>query len=1339
MRDASMNALICATQISELEGGGVNNLSMEVLISPFVSEIEKSEYKASGLPDILNFVTERVEFLPKASSNSLSKLHSQQEQFAIQVVACLTSSKAETRSAAENLLRKCISVEALKTKNLDKGVEKLLPAQQRAIASLIDPLRESYGEKPKEKTREKEMKRTSSYNSKRRESSPMRRTNPAIDRTKSTRSRLKVSTSHRVLSTVGSRLKSPENCETPRSFLSSAPSSFDESDYDTENPLKPKNSNFLSKQERCSSAIRKRNNWPEYPEEPTSNVHFASLKKSWSQIIPNSAIETLFPPRGMNKQEDAIPGLTLMEKVLEMTFDLEDTIVIDQLDFIFKWFVCALCSREHTKGLHSLLNFIQKLFGYLMERGYEMNDMEASTLLPYLLEKASTAKGRFGELFNDIIGLITSDAKTPLYRLHSYGQYICVPLIDKSSTSKTRALAMRECRICIESAGLNAVGKKGMIIIAKSLSQESISENRSVALDVFEAVIKRMKGDIGKLIRVIGKNITPAAKQLVEDRWAKHGSIPGASSVGSGSTRSKNRTVAESAPRGPSSISIPTIPKPTKTSSNVQRESDFKDMIPPLNLNLDSRSDEVAAGENKFSSSMPQNPFTFTYRSEDSSTSKSIVNLSNIQAIEKQLRELPSSAHNTPSRNNNMNPRKSLSNTPVIDRSAAHQSEKSISQMTPNPQELKVSSTIDTSNTMTTPVAKISPSLSTTLTTVGAAASLRKRLQQIRDKHRNTPGKVVPTSNPATPVSNVDNKPAPIADSSKSKKALSSLKTLLGKTQSLSSPPRSPPTPKVHDDAISKQINEFLETPSPLSDSHPIMLSGMDALRKLHAALSKNSSASSNFDVTEMKKIRNDVIDDTSYFVNLLSRVMNYAFGGTHSPGDQPFDISVHILSVTLAVAMAIFRDALLSTSVSERSLSGLIGEAATALLDPRLGDSSNLDGSTRSQLVKAINKLAIQAAISAKRQNAFHALLNLQLKYCTTSAKSINDEEKVSLNNRLSRVITKLFSRLIKLEDASDSPFSIVDMGALLRSSEKALCSCDEIRTQEGYTTLSSLITESDDTKSPMSACVSMLKLLVQSLLKANEDSGGLHQVRDILSCEGIDPVNSFIGKLLSSCVPEEDLQHVNTNTFTRKLTTGEINRKVASLVSEIGNASDDAQRNKALVVLSDFSSKHDIDIDSHLAHLSAPFRAFILQQIQSLKAEQEEQSAEEPNSLKTQAMSGRLKMLRAKLHNTEAAVQPVVLSNPESNIPPVSHVSRTLDYSTQVIQQSESNDAHETSSSSQPLSALRSRLAAAQKKRADRDKTIKNDDALTKSKTSTSSMLKARLDAVKRNKRNG
>lgn len=42
-----MNALIRATQISELEGVGVNNLSMEVLISPFVSDIEKSEYKVS--------------------------------------------------------------------------------------------------------------------------------------------------------------------------------------------------------------------------------------------------------------------------------------------------------------------------------------------------------------------------------------------------------------------------------------------------------------------------------------------------------------------------------------------------------------------------------------------------------------------------------------------------------------------------------------------------------------------------------------------------------------------------------------------------------------------------------------------------------------------------------------------------------------------------------------------------------------------------------------------------------------------------------------------------------------------------------------------------------------------------------------------------------------------------------------------------------------------------------------------------------------------------------------------------------------------------------------------
>lgn len=75
--------------------------------------------------------------------------------------------------------------------------------------------------------------------------------------------------------------------------------------------------------------------------------------------------------------------------------------------------------------------------------------------------------------------------------------------------------------------------------------------------------------------------------------------------------------------------------------------------------------------------------------------------------------------------------------------------------------------------------------------------------------------------------------------------------------------------------------------------------------------------------------------------------------------------MSIPLLSVALATLMALFRDPRLSQNVSQDALALLIREAGKALLDPRLAMSSNhqsqLDESTSSQMVRAINKVTAQ------------------------------------------------------------------------------------------------------------------------------------------------------------------------------------------------------------------------------------------------------------------------------------------------------------------------------------------------------------------------------------------
>lgn len=87
-----------------------------------------------------------------------------------------------------------------------------------------------------------------------------------------------------------------------------------------------------------------------------------------------------------------------------------------------------------------------------------------------------------------------------------------------------------------------------------------------------------------------------------------------------------------------------------------------------------------------------------------------------------------------------------------------------------------------------------------------------------------------------------------------------------------------------------------------------------------------------------------------------MERLIHYAFncGENHVNSKM----SIPLLSVCLATLMALFRDTALCPNVSQDDLTLLIRETGSALLDPRLSSSSDLDEATASQMVRAINKV---------------------------------------------------------------------------------------------------------------------------------------------------------------------------------------------------------------------------------------------------------------------------------------------------------------------------------------------------------------------------------------------
>jgi hypothetical protein len=158
-----------------------------------------------------------------------------------------------------------------------------------------------------------------------------------------------------------------------------------------ENPLLGMSPSGSSKEARCSLASRQRENWPDYPAEPGS-TSLKTLKKSWAPLLPSSSTSALFPPSGFRSQKDALGGCDIISSAIALSKEADDVVIINHLDLIMKWLACAICSRGDTVGMQSLLNLMVDLFALLRDQQYQLSDVEASFLLPYVLDKASAAK-----------------------------------------------------------------------------------------------------------------------------------------------------------------------------------------------------------------------------------------------------------------------------------------------------------------------------------------------------------------------------------------------------------------------------------------------------------------------------------------------------------------------------------------------------------------------------------------------------------------------------------------------------------------------------------------------------------------------------------------------------------------------------------------------------------------------------------------------------------------------------------------------------------------------------------------------------------------------------------
>lgn len=340
-------------------------------------------------------------------------------------------------------------------------------------------------------------------------------------------------------------------------------------------------------------------------------------------------------------------------------------------------------------------------------------------------------------------------------------------------------------------------------------------------------------------------------------------------------------------------------------------------------------------------------------------------------------------------------------------------------------------------------------------------------------------------------------------------------------------------------------------------------------------------------------------------------------------------------------------------------------------------------------------------------------ALLALQQQLCS-------EEDGNPFNSRLSRVILKLFIRVVKAEEGSDAPYSSsrIDMEALICAMEDALETSSEVGRRSANSEIAGANSE-------------MVQHLVQSIYTVHKGSAVLFGYLEALE---IDPRSSALWRIIQ-------LMESQTHSLpTENIAPQRVSRDVATLVSALGNAPEGPEREVALHALLTFKATYgDEELNAHLRQVSSAFRSFIEDQLK----ERINPSKHIDHESDGGNMSDRLRSLRSRLQATELALQTTV---DDSQFSPEVYTSQddseekltefpgeipsSLQRSSKLLQPSPSRVALAGTATS---FSLQERLAMAQ----DNRKGTSLSGGLSSSSVGTSmgraAALRARLEAVK------
>ena len=336
--------------------------------------------------------------------------------------------------------------------------------------------------------------------------------------------------------------------------------------------------------------------------------------------------------------------------------------------------------------------------------------------------------------------------------------------------------------------------------------------------------------------------------------------------------------------------------------------------------------------------------------------------------------------------------------------------------------------------------------------------------------------------------------------------------------------------------------------------------------------------------------------------------------------------------------------------------------------------------------------------------------------------SENIPNTDTSNINNRMSRIITKLFTRLIKAEEREALPFcgDRLDIEALLCVLEDKLVECDSLRSQKYDTS---------DISYKLKPSTSMGRMLIMHLLKAKSSQGQSGKLKLMIDESNLINVET----LFKSCCLELGLDvSLNVKNQTKKMLDNDINDELSALIFAIGGASEDVERKKALNKLRDFVAQHEkvIDLECHLSSLSGPFQSYILDQLRlPLELNNglgicEESSIDNDDNTKV-SMSDKLRALKSKISAAEKTAQSIIV--PEAK--EINYYNSDLSISSKGTHTTTDQDLSSISKKGTNVLSLRERLAGLNQK-----SSIKNVKTSQRFEAgSGAAALRARLQSVR------